>query len=330
MSIVARPDGGRGRFPEPPARDTAVGMPLPPMLKPGDQVRLVSPASTPARDSVANTVRFLDGLGLRPTVGAHAFDRHGYLAGTDEDRLADLNEALRDPDVRAIMATRGGKGAYRIADQLDFAAARRQPKLLIGYSEITVLHLALWQHCRQPGLHGAPFEQSWAGAESARSFLDGVFTTNPVTVAARADEPTAALTTTGTASGILLGGNQDMVATATGWILPSLDGAILLLEAYNLRLGHIDRQLTMLEKSGRLRGIRGVAVGQYTACDASPDDEHDWTAMNVLRDRVHRLGVPVLGGLPIGHGDNPIAVPLGTMATLDADSGTLTVAPAVH
>jgi muramoyltetrapeptide carboxypeptidase len=121
-----------------------------------------------------------------------------------------------------------------------------------------------------------------------------------------------------------------MVAIAAGWTLPALHGAILLLEAHNLRLGHIDRQLTMLHKSGRLDGIRAVAVGQYTECWASPGDRGDWTAIDVLRDRLSMLNVPVLGGLPVGHGSRPIAFPLGTTATLDADAGTLTVTSAVR
>ena len=303
----------------------------PPRLQPGDHVRLVSPASTPAREWVAGTAAFLEGLGLRVSVGAHAFDELGYLAGPDEHRLADLNEALRDPQIRAVIATTGGKGAYRIADGLDFAAARRHPKLVIGFSEITVLHLALAKECGLAGLHGAPFEESWAGARAARSFLDAVFTTDDVTVHSSADEPTHVLTTAGRATGVLLGGNQDMVSTSAGWMLPDLRGAILLLEAVRMRLGHIDRQLTMLTNSGRLDGIRAVAVGQYTDCDASPGDQGqgEWTAIDVLRDRLGRLGVPILGGLPIGHGRDAVAVPVGTMATLDADTGTLQVGAAV-
>lgn len=289
-------------------------------------MRLVSPASTPKREDVEGSVRFLEGLGLRVTVGNHALDGHGYLAGTDEDRLADVNEALRDPDVKAVIATRGGRGAYRIADRLDFAAAARHPKLFIGFSEITILHLALWKRSGLPGIHGAPFEESWAGAEAARSFLDAVFDTDEVTVHRRADEPTGVLTTTGQASGVLLGGNQDMVAIASGWTLPSLEGAILLLEGYNMGLGHIDRQLTMLTNSGRLAGIRAVAVGQYTECGPS---QGGWTEIDVLRDRLGRLGVPVLGGLPIGHGSRPLAIPVGTPATLDADAGVLVVTSAV-
>jgi muramoyltetrapeptide carboxypeptidase len=290
---------------------------------------LVSPASTPTRAGVEGTTKFLEGLGLRVTVGEHALDELGYLAGTDEDRLADVNDALRDPDIKAIIATTGGKGAYRIADRLDFQAARQHPKVLIGFSEITILHLALWKECGLTGIHGAPFEESWAGAASARSFLDAAFTTDGATVHSSPQEPTSDLTTTGRASGILLGGNQDMVSTAAGWMLPSLHGAILLLEAVRMRLGHIDRQLTMLHNSGRLQGIRAIAVGQYTDCDASPGDQGDWTAIDVLRDRLGRLGVPILGGLPLGHGSDPIAIPVGTMATLDADAGTLHVSPAV-
>ncbi|AGZ41828.1 S66 peptidase family protein [Actinoplanes friuliensis] len=301
----------------------------PPRLRPGDHVRLVSPASTPAPEAVEGTSRFLEGLGLRVTVGEHALDRLGYLAGTDEDRLADLNAALRDPGITAVIATKGGKGAYRIAGDLDFAAAARHPKLLVGFSEITVLHLALWQRTGVAGLHGAPFEVSWAGERAAQSFLTAAFTTDDITVTASADEPTSALTTSGRVSGVLLGGNQDMVATAAGWALPDLTGAILLLEAYNLRLGHIDRQLTMLERSGRLEGVRGIAVGQYTECGPTPDEQLDWTAVDVLRDRLGRLGVPILGGLPIGHGSDPVAVPVGTPAVLDAGAGTLTVSAAV-
>ncbi|MEZ5379248.1 MAG: LD-carboxypeptidase [Acidimicrobiales bacterium] len=303
----------------------------PPRLQSGDRVRLVSPASTPDRGDIELVVAGLRSLGLVPEVGDHAFDVHGYLAGTDDDRLADLNQAFADPGVRAVIATRGGKGAYRIADRLDVDSLRRHPKLLIGFSEITVLHLALFRTLGLVGLHGAAWASELHGAASAASFERAVFSTDDVTVAARAEESTSALTTSGRASGRLIGGNQDMVAISSGWALPSLDGAILLLEAVNLRLGHIDRQLTMLTNSGALDHIVGVAVGQYTRCGPEVDETipDGWEAVEVLRDRLERLGVPILGGLPIGHGSNPVAVPLGTTATIDADPGTLVIESAV-
>ena len=300
--------------------------PLP--LQWGDRVALVSPASRPDANGVSESVRYLQSLGLRPEVGIHALDQHLHLAGTDEDRLADLNRAIRDPRIRAIVATRGGKGAYRIADGLDFAALAADPKLLIGFSEITILHLAIWKNCRLPGIHGAPWDDSF-GAESAASFLHCVFGSESSVLHSQKDEPTVELTTSGRAEGILLGGNQDSIATAAGWALPKLNGTILLLEAFNMQLGHIDRQLTMLSKAGHLDGLVGVAVGQYTKCGAHAAEAADPDTLWVLRDRLGGLGVPILGGLPIGHGRHPRALPVGTWAELDADAGRLEVGPAV-
>jgi muramoyltetrapeptide carboxypeptidase len=254
----------------------------------------------------------------------HIFDELGYLAGTDEDRLADINEALRDPGLKAIVATRGGKGAYRIAGDLDFEAARRYPKMIIGFSEITFLHMVLLKNCGYAGIHGAPWDETF-GRETAESFVKAVMGGGAVVVRSSEAEHTRVLTTSGKAVGRLIGGNQDSFAIANGWGLPDMDGAILLLEGVGMKLGHIDRQLTMLMNSGALRGIRGVAVGQYTDCGSDETTQGDWTEIDVLRDRLSKLGVPVLGGLPLGHGENPIAVPIGTMAVLDADAGTLTV-----
>jgi len=230
--------------------------------------------------------------------------------------------------VRAVIATRGGKGAYRIADQLDDAAVRADPKLLIGFSEITVLHMALLARCGLAAVHGACWPPEVFGARAAASFEAAVLSSDRLRVASDPREPTSMLTTRGTARGRLIGGNQDALATAAGWALPSLDGGILLLEAENQRLGHIDRQLTMLINAGHLRGVRGVAVGQYTNCEPDSATHGHWTVLDVLRDRLAKLDVPILGGLPIGHGPGAVAVPIGTMAELDADSGHLRVEPA--
>jgi muramoyltetrapeptide carboxypeptidase len=324
---------GRGGVGVPRAAVKAV-WPVP--LEPGDRVRLVSPASPVSADRVGRVAAVLEGLGLRVELGAHVHDVADdldYLAGRDEDRLADLNDALRDPGVKAIVATRGGKGAYRVAAGLDVVAARRHPKLVVGFSEITILHMALFRHAGLVSLHGAPWGTEEFGSSSADSFAEAVTSTTPVVVHARPAEPTHALTTQGRAVGRLLGGNQDSIATAAGWAMPDLAGAILLLEAYNLRLGHIDRQLTMLFETGIIRHVAGVAVGQYTRCGAASDPSATSLAcseVDVLRDRLGRLGVPILGGLPISHGDDPAAVPIGTLASLHADEGTLTVDAAVR
>jgi muramoyltetrapeptide carboxypeptidase len=308
------------------------GLPKPEKLKPGDRVRFVSPASPVSKDNVG--IEALEDLGLVVEYGKHVFDVDGtidYLAGSDKDRLSDINEALRDPSIKAIIATRGGKGAYRIADGLDFEAARRYPKLLVGFSEITILHMALMKHGVGGGIHGAPWGESF-GRDTARSFVHATTNTEPVIVHATPKEHTHVLTTQGKAEGILIGGNQDSIATGAGWALPSFDKAILLIEAVNLRLGHIDRQLTMLMNTGIIKNIVGIAIGQYMDCGnaTDPTGNSKCTEIDILRDRFARLNVPILGGLPIGHGKNPIAVPIGTHAILSADAGTLTIEAGVR
>lgn len=293
----------------------------PPRLRRGDRVRLVSPASWPTEELLAESVRTLESWGLTVEVGEHALDRHGYLAGLDEDRLADLNAAYRDPGVRAVIATRGGAGAYRIADGIDFAAVRADPKPLMGFSDITNLHLALWRHCRIAGIHGF-----LAGARSAESTRRLLFETEPTTLHRDPDALTAAVSFPGTATGNLVGGHLGTVIGFIGAGLPSLDGAILFLEAPRaIGLGQVDRQLTHLMRSGSLRGLRGVALGRFPGFEDYTD--RGWTVLDVLRDRLGALDVPVLGGIDVGHGDDPLSVPLGPVAKIDGD--TLTVGPAV-
>ncbi|MDK4711643.1 LD-carboxypeptidase [Rhizobium sp. CNPSo 4039] len=297
---------------------------MPPSLRSGDKVRFVSPASSPDRDKVLRNAEILNGWGLTVDFGEHTFRKWNYLAGTDEERLSDLNAALRDTDVRAIFTTRGGKGSYRIADQLDFAAARRDPKFVIGFSDITALHLILLRHCHQVGIHGAfsigPGEES-VSSYTHDSLRQALMTTGDIIIAARAEEPTSRLTTEGTAEGRLIGGNLDMVAASAGWALPDMHGAILLLEAIGLYPGQVDRQMTMLRKAGYLDGLAGVAVGQFT------DFEFDrpYSVIDILREHLAELNVPILGGLPLGHGDSPASVFLGAVAELDAKAGILAI-----
>lgn len=147
-------------------------------------------------------------------------------------------------------------------------------------------------------------------------------TNDPIILYADPSAETAALTTDGVATGVLVGGNLDSIATAAGWCLPSLDGAILFIEAIDTWLGHIDRVFTMLLNAGHLAGVRGIAIGYFTRCMSNGE----WTYIDVLRDRLGRLGVPILGGLPFGHDPHACTIPFGVMATLDTTTHTLTIA----
>lgn len=301
----------------------------PKALQPGDRVCLISPASTPNEDGVDRFVELLEEWGLRPEIAPHVFDRYGFVAGTDEARLADLDAAIRDKGIRAIFATRGGAGAYHLIEGIDFEAMARDPKPLVGFSDISVLHAALWRHCRVPGIHGGMFAYFPRKPEpaSAEMLRRALMTTEPVSLQTHHDEPTSRLTTSGRAEGILIGGNQDSLATVAGWALPSLK--ILFLEDIGKSLGGLDRQLTMLAKAGHLEGLRGVAIGQYIDCGPK-DAPGVWTVVDVLRNHLSRWKIPILGGLAVGHDNDAYSLPIGTWARLDANAGTLTVDAAVR
>lgn len=293
---------------------------------------MVSPASWPDQQWLDESVAILEGWGLVVELGAHATDRRGYMAGRDEDRLADLDDAFRDPGVRAIVTTRGGAGAYRIADGIDFAAVRRDPKPLVGFSDISFLQLPLLRHAGLVSIHGC-----LAGERATASVRHLLTRAEPRTVRRDPAATSAAIEVAGRATGPLIGGNLTAVAGSVGAGLPSLDGAILLIEAPRtpgLGLGLIDRQLTQLRRSGALNGIVGVALGLVSGFDGHVD--RGWTVLDVLQDRLATLGVPVLGGLMVGHGGvgtdgapDQDAVPIGATATLDTATGTLTVGPCV-
>jgi muramoyltetrapeptide carboxypeptidase len=293
-----------------------VKLATPAPLRPGDKIRFVSPASTPNREAVEASAELLKGWGFEVDFGPNAFRKLHYLAGTDEERLSDFNEALRDPEVRAIFATRGGKGSYRIADRLDIEAAKRNPKFFVGFSDVTILHMVLWKNGIGGGIHGALSEADWEEQRPLNGTpLRDLLTSNEdVVLRAQAEEDTFVLTTEGEVAGPLVGGTLDSIATAAGWALPNLEGCILLLEAVDMYLGQVDRQLTMLRKGGHLRGVTGIALGQFT--DFKPSGT--LTIVDLLRDHLAPLNVPILGGLPLGHGKGSQRVPLGCHTVLDA------------
>jgi len=300
----------------------------PPALREHDLVMLVSPSGPTRPERVARGIELLTSWGLRVGLGPHAYERTGFLAGSDAQRLADLNAALADPRVRGVVCTRGGYGAQRLVDGIDMAPVRDDPKVVVGFSDITALQLALWRGARLATVHGpgAAWLDERTGPASVESLRAAVMVPKPVVVTRDPAGETAAVAVPGTAAGTLLGGNLCLLAASVGTLdLPDLSGAIVLLEDVEEPPYKVDRMLTQLRRAGALRGLAGVAVGQFTRC------ADDWpvTVADVLLDRLGDFGVPVLGGLPIGHGPGQLTVPVGVPAVIDVDAGTLTVEPAV-
>ncbi|MFI6297462.1 LD-carboxypeptidase [Nonomuraea sp. NPDC050790] len=290
-------------------------------MRPGDTVAVVSPSGPPDPVRLARGVALLEGLGARVVTGAHVTARQGlpYLAGSDAARAADLQAAWCDPAVTTVFCSRGGYGAARVLDLLDWAAMRAAgPKTLVGSSDVTALHHAFRVELGVATLHGpmpacttisdegGPEPATWAS-------LTGALKGEPWSVAG-----TSMLTRTppGTqVEGPVAGGNLSVLASLCGtrW-QPRFTGNIVFLEDVGEAPYRIDRMLTQLLLAGAFEGVLGFALGSWEGCgDPYP----------VLRERLLPLGVPVLAGLPVGHGTPQLSIWLGALGAIDTESCSL-------
>ncbi|MFE4870005.1 LD-carboxypeptidase [Streptomyces sp. NPDC056682] len=304
---------------------TALPLTRPARLAPGARIAVVAPSGPVVEERLLAGLDVLRGWGLETVTTPQVTERHpqfGYLAGDDEKRARDFQEAWCDSAVDAVMCARGGYGAQRMVDLLDWDALRAAgPKVLIGYSDVTALHEAFAVRTGLATLYGpmasaATFLQDAATQESLRTTLF---------------EPEAAMTlglpgarslVPGRARGTTLGGCLSLLATAlaTPHARPSAAGGLLLLEDVGEEDYRLDRTLTQLLRSGWLEGVTGVALGSWQEC--GPYEEK---VRPVLYERLSRLGVPVVERLGFGHCGAALTMPLGVPAVLDADGGTLTL-----
>lgn len=300
----------------------------PPFLNPGDTVAVVAPASTVGSDDGLDRADYwLRWMGLVPKFGPHAGDRYGYLAGTDADRAADLNAAYRDPEVKAVFAVRGGWGAARILPLLDWDAIRANPKLLIGYSDVTALHLAFAARAGYATIHGGNATSGWfkQGWESLwqLAFAGGRPTLAGAQTEAETNRPGRTITG-GKARGRLLGGNMTILSTLMGtpWV-PDLKGAVLFLEDVNEAEYRVDRMFQQLRLAGVLGEVAGVVFGQCTRCASTEPDYAGFTVDQVVDEYLAPLGIPAFTGANIGHVSNQLSLPSGAEVELDADVRTI-------
>ena len=291
----------------------------PPPLATGARVALVAPAG-PLRDerdlerAIANT----RALGWEPVVGDHAMRRAGYLAGSDEERLGDLQRALDDPTIDGVWCLRGGYGAMRLLDRLDLRAVGARPKALLGFSDVTALHAALGRCAGVVSYHGPTARgalTAFSQDSLVRAVMDGADSCGTA-----ADARTVV---SGRATGRLVGGNLALLAALAGTpFAPDYDGAILVVEDVNESAYRIDRMLTQLRLAGALGRCAGLAFGAFT--DRPADDEA--RAFDDLVDATARaLDIPCISGIPVGHIDDQWTLPLGALAELDADARALRV-----
>ncbi len=311
---------------------TATGMILPPRLRRGECIGVIAPSS-PQRDDerLKAGIRYFESLGYPVKLGRSLWNRHGYLAGTDEERLADLNEMIRDPEVRLIVGGRGGYGMTRILDRVDYRALARSPKIIAGFSDLTALGCAILRKCRVVNFSGAmPGVDFWeTGALdplAEESFWRVVTSPRPLG-AIPSDEahPLEGLRP-GKAEGWLLCGNLTLLATITGTpFLPRPDGAILLIEEIGEEVYRVDRLMSQLRLSGMLGRIAGLAYGAFTGTDPRRVSVDPLPLEEVLAEYTEIAAVPTVGGIPYGHIKRKLTLPAGVLARIDGARGTMRI-----
>jgi muramoyltetrapeptide carboxypeptidase len=305
------------------------GLRRPRRLVRGDTVAIVATSGPIDPDRLRNGTALLESWGLTVRLGAHALDRdltYPFLAGTDADRSADFEQAWCDPEVAAVFVARGGSGAARLIDRLDWDAMRAAgPTLLVGFSDVTVLAEAVAGELGLVSLFGpmpatvalgeVPPDSSTA--EHLRRTLFAPESVRVVVQGARCVVP-------GQARGVLVGGTLSVLTMAIGSrVSRPAYGGVVVLEDIGEVPYRLDNRLTQLLRAGWFDGVRGLVLGSWTDCGAD--------AERVVATRLAELGVPMVAGVPIGHCIPALTVPLGVEADLDADTGTVTLlAPALQ
>ncbi|GJQ21581.1 MAG: muramoyltetrapeptide carboxypeptidase [Bacteroidia bacterium] len=305
----------------------------PPRLRANEVIGLISPASTPSSaEKVEKAVSYLERCGYRVRLGKHVLDERGYLAGSDEDRASDLNEMLRDRSVRAIIALRGGYGTPRILDRVDYRALKKDPKILVGYSDLTALQLAILRQSNLITFSGPMAAvEMWNGMDpfTEEHFWKMITEPKPAGLLSNpADDPVRTFGT-GTVRGRLMGGNLSLVVSLLGTrFCPRFDGAILVVEDVDEAPHRVDRMFVQLKHAGVLNIVRALVLGRFTDCVPSDPSKPHLTIDEVLSDVVDSVEVPVLANLQYGHIPKKLTIPLGAPAVLDVSEGTLEVVEA--
>lgn len=308
----------------------------PRVLKPGDTVGLITPStyvSDPDRIDLA--LRTIDYFGLKPKMGRNVRKRTGYLGGTVQERIDDLHAAFSDPEVKAVFCIRGGYGSAQLLDSINYELIRKNPKIFIGYSDITALHIAIHRMTGLVTFHGpvtlsgfSPYTLEYFKRAMFEAKPLGTLTNPPESNTLRPKHPTRVLKA-GKSTGPLIGGNLSLISTTMGSPYEiQTDGCILFLEDVDEQPYSMDRMLTHLRLAGKFKNIKGLIIGECADCrprEFRPSFESTFSLGEVLDNILGDLTVPVLAGLTIGHTEDQLTLPEGVKATLDTSTASLTI-----
>ena len=301
----------------------------PTALRPGDCIGIAAPASPPNADAVQAGILLLEARGYHVMVGDHVLDTAphcGYLAGRDEDRAADLNQLFANREVKAIFCARGGYGAMRLLDRLDWQTIRANPKIFVGFSDVTSLHLALARQSKFVTFHGPMLSTLTKCSAEARDIFWRLLEVPEPFGEYEVSAETMKTVVGGAAEGELAGGCLTLLAAACGTPdAPDFTGKLVLIEDVGEAVYRADRCLTQLKNAGLLQGAAGFIVGEITGWREQEPRPETNTPDSLWQDIFTPLNRPALSGFPFGHNPNPLTLPLGVRARLDATARTLTL-----
>lgn len=294
----------------------------PPQLKLGDTIGLINPAGDIQAGDLQEIQTFLLTNGFKIKQGKHIFDQYGYLAGIDQDRANDVNEMFADPEVKALLTIRGGWGCNRILDLLDYDLIAENPKIIMGYSDITALLLAIYAKTRMITFHGAVALSTWN--DFTISYMEKILLEKQILTFHNLPEIKVETITSGKATGKIIGGNLAVLTSMIGSdYLPLWDNNILFVEEVGEDVYRIDRMITQLKLAGILNKISGFIFASCKNCQDLEDPTPTLTLNQVLSDHIKPLNIPAWFGSMMGHITNKFTIPIGLNVEIDADLGTI-------
>jgi len=303
----------------------------PQRLQKGDTIGIIAPSSPPNQENLERSLAFLEQLGLKWRFGKYVKNVHGYLAGTDEERLQDLHDMFADPTIKGIFCAGGGYGSARFTDKIDLQLMKENPKVFWGFSDITYLHTAMGLYSNLVTFHG-PMLASCVGKDTFHELSVKMFQQLFEPMELHYTEAISPLETitAGVAQGELVGGNLSLLASGIGTKFEvDTKGKLLFIEDVGEAPYKVDGLLNQLRMAGKLKEAAGIVIGDFS--DAEPKKgKVTLTLDEVFADYTANLGVPVVKGFKIGHCQPHFAIPLGVGAKLDADYKTLTILPGVE
>jgi muramoyltetrapeptide carboxypeptidase len=304
----------------------------PKRLAKGDTIAVIAPASGLSNEDFDKALKNLADLGFKTIAGKHARNRTGFLAGTDKERLEDLHWAFSAKEIDAVWCVRGGYGISRLLPDVDYDLIKRNPKIFIGYSDVTALHLAISQNCNLVTFHG-PVAASNFSDYTKKHAVNALMNPSapykvelsPDNVAKESNLFKTEVITKGKCRGRLVGGNLSLLSALAGtpFRLKNPKGKILFIEDVGEQPYRIDRMLTQLRQSVELRQFAGIALGVFEDCNPR-DAATSQSLMDVLKDRLGDLKIPVVYGLSFGHIRDQFTLPVGIEAEFDTANATMT------